>query len=237
VIGKKQVGLILTLLLTWPILAMSMAGEQEKNFTAEQTFLFNVIKNRRSVRAYKSTPVPKAHILQILDMARMAPTSGNQQPWKFLVVQSREKLAELKAACINRSLNRLKMNLAITPEKFKQREKRIKNYYQTCLSAPVFIVVLVDKQCKYPSYTRHDGPLAAANLIMAARALGYGTVYYTDSIPSDITQKVLGIPERYERICITPLGIPVEWPKQPAKKELKDFVVFEQFAEGVNGEE
>ena len=48
----------------------------------------DLIKSRRTVRAFKDTPVPEEHLLNILDMARMAPTSGNQQPWKFLVVRS-----------------------------------------------------------------------------------------------------------------------------------------------------
>jgi nitroreductase len=53
----------------------------------------------------------------------------------------------------------------------------------------------------------HDGPLAAGYLLLAARALGYGTVYVTDSIRGDFTRKVLNIPDRYNRVCITPVGI------------------------------
>ena len=54
--------------------------------------VFDVIHKRRSVREYQPTPVPEEHIRKILDAARMAPTSGNQQPWKFLVIRDRKKL-------------------------------------------------------------------------------------------------------------------------------------------------
>ena len=77
-----------------PSLATGQAGAA--SYTAEQEYLFDIIKNRRTVRDFKPTPVPKEHILKILDMARSAPTSGNQQPWKFLVVQDRAKLDRLK---------------------------------------------------------------------------------------------------------------------------------------------
>ena len=65
---------------------------------------------------------------------------------------------------------------------------------------------------------------------MAARALGYGTVYVTDAIPEQATREVLGIPGRYERVCITPLGIPDGWPDAMPKKKLEEFVVYESFA-------
>ena len=91
------------------------------------------------------------------------------------------------------------------------------------------MVVLVDRQSTYPDYNRFDGPMAAANLFLAARALGYGTVFYTDTISPEVTRRVLRIPERYEQVCITPIGVPSEWPKSPAKKELADFIVYEGF--------
>jgi nitroreductase len=64
---------------------------------------------------------------------------------------------------------------------------------------------------------------------LAARALGYGTVYVTDAIPEQVTREVLGIPGRYERVCITPLGIPDGWPEPMPKRKLEEFVVFESF--------
>ncbi len=210
------------------------AEDQKASYTSEQEYLFNIFTSRRSVRAYKPDAIPDEHIKKILDIARSAPTSGNQQPWKFLVVKNRKKLDELKNACIDRSLTRARMSGTLNEEQFKTREKSIRDYYEKTLSAPVYIVVLVNKQCKYPAYTKHDGPLAAGYLMIAARSLGYGTVYYTDSIPEDLTMKVFNIPEQFERICITPLGIPETWPKSPQKKALGEFVVMEKFVKGVN---
>lgn len=191
--------------------------------------IFDVFKKRRSVRSYQSTSVPEEHITKIVDAARMAPTAGNQQPWKFMVVRDRNKLDELENACITHSVELYKERERPSEEEMNKYEERLRTYYQKVFSAPVFIVVLVDTQSKWPSYNKHDGPLAAGYLMLAARALGYGTVFFTDSITDEVTRNVLGIPERYERVCITPIGVPEEWPETPAKKDLDELIVYESF--------
>lgn len=196
---------------------------------ASELSIFDVFQKRRSVRSYKSTPVPEEHITKIIDAARMAPTAGNQQPWKFLVVRDRNKLDELENACITHSVELYKESKHPSEEEIKNYEERLRTYYQKVFSAPVFIVVLVDTQSKWPSYNRHDGPLAAGYLMLAARALGYGTVFFTDSITDEVARNVIGIPERYERICITPIGVPGEWPETPCKKDLDELIVYESF--------
>ena len=64
--------------------------------------------------------------------------------------------------------------------------------------------------------------------MLAARALGYGSVCITDAIPEEATQKAFNIPERYNRVCITPIGIPVEWPTKE-KKLLRPFLLRRPF--------
>ncbi len=203
-------------------------------YTPDQEFMFKVFKTRRSVRKFKSDPVPEDHVRKIIDMARTAPTSGNQQPWKFLVITEREKIEELKKELLNSYMEKFKKR-GITDQKImEERIKRMKEYYSNYLSAPVNIVVLTDSQSKYPTYNRYDGPLAAGYLMLAARALGYGTVFATDSISPDITKKVFEIPENYEIVCFTPLGVPETWPESKQKKPLNEFIVINKFIEGVN---
>jgi len=74
-----------------------------------------------------------------------------------------------------------------------------------------------------------DGALAAGYLMLAARALGYGTVFCTDSIPEKLTKKIFDIPDHFTRICITPVGVPESWPESPLKKSLDELVVYEMF--------
>ncbi|MBT8397359.1 MAG: hypothetical protein HKO65_06455 [Gemmatimonadetes bacterium] len=192
----------------------------------EELSFFDVIKNRRSVREFEPTRIPEEHITQILDAARMAPTSGNQQPWKFVLIKDRSVIDELKEACVQKSLQvRAARGMEATPEVAEQVAEGLQGYF----SAPVYVVILTDGESRYPTYNHWDGPMAAGYLMLAARALGYGTVFITDSIPADVTKEVLNIPDRFTRVCITPLGVPVAWPDTPEKKGLDEFIVLNRF--------
>ncbi len=54
-----------------------------------------VIENRRSIRKYKNTPVPRETILEILEAARIAPSAAHRQPWHFIVVEDKNKIEKL----------------------------------------------------------------------------------------------------------------------------------------------
>jgi nitroreductase len=188
--------------------------------------IWDVFKKRRSVRKFKPDAIPEMDIARILDAARTPPTSGNQQPWKFLVIRDPEKIRQLKEACVKLHMDRFdgRKDDTAAQEKFETGVRsRLAGYF----SAPVYIVVLTDNKSQYPGYNHWDGPMAAGFLTLAARALGYGTVFITDVIPDSVTREVLRIPDRYTRVCITPLGIPVEWPDAPPKKKLEEFIAYE----------
>ncbi len=49
--------------------------------------LLKLMKERRSIRAYKPDPVPEEYVEEILEAGRWAPSSANSQPWDFIVVK------------------------------------------------------------------------------------------------------------------------------------------------------
>jgi nitroreductase len=57
------------------------------------------IQKRCSIRRFKPTPVEKAKIEKVLEAGRRAPSWGNTQPWRFIVVQDKAKREELAKAC------------------------------------------------------------------------------------------------------------------------------------------
>jgi nitroreductase len=196
--------------------------------TDMESNIWHTIFNRRSVRKFKPDTIPQKDILRIIDAARMAPTSGNQQPWKFLVIKDRNKINEIKEACINASMAYFNSKND-NKETKEQYTAKVRKTFEDYCSAPVYIVVLTDNNSIYPDYNHWDGPLAAGYLMLAARAMGYGTVFITDAISEKVTKDVLKIPDNYTRVCITPLGIPYEWPASPPKKKLEDFIIMEKF--------
>ena len=201
----------------------------EIRYTSDQTYLFNIIKNRRTARKFKSTPVPKEHMLKILDAARSAPTAGNQQPWKFLVIQDRKKIDRLQKEALLWHLDEYKKRRNPTQEEPSRNKDAIKKLLENVLSAPIYVAVLVDSTAKHPNYILYDGTLAAGNLMIAARALGYGTGFFTTFFPEEKMRKFFSIPEQYKLICFTPVGVPDKWPETPPKRKLEEMVIFESF--------
>jgi nitroreductase/ketosteroid isomerase-like protein len=217
-----------------PINRYQTEGNPEIKYTSDQVFLFDTIKNRRTVRKFKSAPIPEEHILKILDAARLAPTAGNQQPWKFLVIQNRKTLAALQKEALSWYLDLYRLKKRPAEAELTQATESVKKTLENVLSAPVYIAVLVDSRAQYADYVLYDGTLAAGNLMIAARALGYGTGFFTSFFPEDRMKEFFNIPDQYRLICLTPVGIPEEWPQAPPKKKLEDVVIFESFNERTN---
>jgi nitroreductase/ketosteroid isomerase-like protein len=212
-----------------PISRFSTEANPEVKYTADQQFLFDTIKNRRTVRKFKADPVPREHLLKILDAAHYAATSGNQQPWKFLVVQDRQKLDALKKAALAWTLKKYEEGGRMPQDERNAVRQKLQGVLDSVLSAPVYVAVLVDSQSAYPGYNFFDGTLAMGNLMIAARALGYGTGFFTSYFPGPEMKKFFNIPDQYTLICFTPIGVPDAWPPTPSKKDLKDLVIFETF--------
>ena len=49
-----------------------------------------LLKSRRSIRAYKPDPIPDKYIQKIIEAARWAPSGGNSQPWEFVVIKRKD---------------------------------------------------------------------------------------------------------------------------------------------------
>lgn len=208
------------------------AGAASLSRAAQDDSLLAAFTKRQTVRRYKPDPVPEDHLRQILDAARRAPTCMNQQPWKFLIIRKPETIERMKKETLALLAQRFESpaakQLGLSPADFEARKKKSVEFTSGYFTAPVYVVVLVDSESACSTYAqRHDGPIAAGYLMIAARAFGYGTAYLTDGIPDQVTKDVLKIPERYKRVCITPIGVPDGWPRQQQKRKLEEMVAYE----------
>ena len=57
--------------------------------------VFECIRSRRTVRSFKSDPIPDRVVTRILQAGRWAPSSRNTQPWRFIVIRDRETLTAI----------------------------------------------------------------------------------------------------------------------------------------------
>ena len=178
--------------------------------------VLEAIKTRRSIRKYKTTPVDDRTLEQVLEAAQWAPSWANTQCWRFIVVRDtgiRTQLAET-----------LSSNNPAT---------------DAILNAPLVIVACaqIKRSGHYhgePSTDKGDGwlmfdtGLAMQNLVLAAHALGLGTVH-VGAFDAKKAEEALGVPEGYCVVEMTPLGYPDQEAKTPPRKELSEIVLYEKF--------
>jgi len=171
--------------------------------------LFQVIRDRRSIRKYKDTPVEPEKIEQLLDAARLAPSWKNMQCWRFLVLSDPARRASLLEAFPDDN-----------PGK------------KAIATAPTVIVVCADPAQSGVEngieYFIADTAIAFEHLSLAAHALGLGTCcmgWYDEGV----IKSALGIPEGIRIIGVTPIGYPDQEPKPRPRKELSEIAFFENW--------
>lgn len=182
--------------------------------------LFEAIKNRRSIRRYTSDPVDDEKIEAILEAGRWAPSWGNTQCWRFVVVRD----PKIKAAITN-SLIEIKLP-----------DKVVENPATAAVNiAPVIIVVCArmgrsgyehsavggEAVTDKGDWFMFDTALAVQNMVLAAHALGLGTVII-GAFDAVKTAEALGLPEGYRAVALFPVGVPAQEGKTPPRKELSE---------------
>ncbi|MEM2319929.1 MAG: nitroreductase family protein [Candidatus Bathyarchaeia archaeon] len=175
------------------------------------------IKTRRSIRKFKSDPVEEEKLEAVLEAARWAPSWANTQCWEFIVVRNPET----------------KSRLAETLPPWNPAIGAVK-------SAPIVIVAcaklgvsgffngkpVTDKG----DFFMFDVALALQNLTLAAHSLGLGTLH-VGAFDAKKAAEILGVPNGVSVVELMPLGYPMEVPKAPRRKELKDFLYFERYGQ------
>lgn len=159
---------------------------------------YDVIKQRRSVRAYRSTPVEQEKLARVLEAARLAPTAANRQPIQLYVIRKKELRRRLMEA-------------------YSQ---------QWFADAPIIICACARPSEAWArmdgkSYADVDTTIAMDHLILAATAEGLGTCWIGAFNPERL-REVLGIPTELEPVALTPLGYPAAEPGPTSRKPLDD---------------
>ncbi len=81
-----------------PTRQVSAAQAAQRPYQQEKAMLLDLLRTRRSVRRYTEQPVETEKINQILEAARLAPSSKSKWPWQLVVVRERERLDQLATA-------------------------------------------------------------------------------------------------------------------------------------------
>jgi nitroreductase len=185
--------------------------------------LFETIRTRRSIRRFSGKPVEDEKLTAILEAARQAPSWANFQCWRFIVVKAptlKEKISELSY-----------VESFFSPLGYKANPAR-----QGLAEAPIVIVACGDPSqsgniWSQPYYMTDIG-IASQNLMLAARALGLGSVF-VGVFDEQKLRSLLGIPSNIRIVGLFPIGYPLEEKTSgPTRKPLSEIVFHEKWGKG-----
>jgi len=162
-----------------------------------------LLLSRRSIRAFEERDVSDDTIRRILDVARYAPSAKNSQPWEFVVIRDGET---------------------------KKRLASIHRYAYPLQRAPVAIAVLCDPKLSPDSYLV-DCANVTIYLMLAAHALGLGTVWIQSLRNIKEIREIIGAPEGKVPVALIALGWPAERPEARPRRDLREITYINRYGE------
>jgi len=190
---------------------MEASNARQKSSEFHSSVL-DVIKNRRSRRAYATRPVENEHIQSLFEAARWAPSSVNEQPWLYIYA-TREQQHELWSRI------------------FDALNDSNKVWVQT---VPVLIASFVRT-----TFTRNDRPnssarydLGAANAFLSLQATHLGlNVHQMGGFDAEKLRANLNLPAGYEPVVILAIGYPGEADILPENLKLREVAPRERYVQ------
>jgi len=186
-----------------------------------------VILSRRSVRLYKDQQVPEDLVRRILEAGRFAPSAGNCQPWKFVVVRDKEILDALAGSVIAVCKNMVEMfgqakpPDPLHPVPYSAVGMIAAGRFGIFHGAPT--VILIFKDGRGVVNPDLDCGIAGQNMVLAAHSLGLGTCWVSFAgfafqyVPE--WQERFGIEFPYEFVTSVAVGYPEGSPNGMAQRE------------------
>ena len=172
--------------------------------------LMEAVKRRYSHKQpFSDTAVPLEHLLQISEAGLMAPTGINSQCVHLIILENKNAIAPVLTASASKSLE----------------------------SAPTAIALFTDSvgQTGMKNFEIEDYSAAAENILLAATALGYASVWLDSPYFSEAAQKAvckaLRVPETFSLRVMLPIGIPAEPGIRRPKKPFRERVFLNIYGE------
>jgi len=162
----------------------------------------SVLASRFSCRSFRTDPVPRERIVELLEAACSAPSAGNVQPWRFVVVTDAAHRQALAAAAFGQAF---------------------------VAAAPVTVVVCAvprESARGYGArgrdlYCLQDTAAAVENLLLAATAAGLGACW-VGAFDEEAAHRALGLEPGWRPVAMIPLGSPAEAPARRTRRPLDD---------------
>ena len=208
------------------------------------TDLADLIKSRRSIRAWQNKSVPEDMLIQAIELATYAPNAGNQQNWHFYIILNHDVLSSIadvvqanaeliakwpESKTIGDIADRMLQRIAVFRSAPAAITLAVKQY-RSPIDEVLALRGQTDPQAKQMREWRKTADTkiqsvssAIANLLLVLHQMGLGAVWMTGPMQAkgDI-EKVLKIPSGEDLIAFIPVGFPAENPPPNERKPVTE---------------
>ena len=180
----------------------------------EDTPVVRAIKARRSIRTYMDVPVEWDKIITAVEAAMVAPSAGNLQVWRYVVVRKQEKRKQIAEACLQQ-------------------------YWMEQAPVHVVIVAKLEKEEQFYGkrgvdlYSVQDCAMAAMNVMLAAHDLGLGSCFVS-AFDENALSRIFGLPETVKPQGVVTLGYTDQKPSPPIRFRSESIVGIENYGTAMN---
>jgi nitroreductase len=159
----------------------------------------DLFRHQRAIRNFSDQAVPDELVHQVLTAAIHAPSGSNTQPWHFIVIRDQ---------AVKNAISEVYEEIRAT---YRPASPSASGDRQPLSAAPVLIVACVNTPASGEAGFQTGASIypSVQNLMLAARAIGLGTVLTTlHRRRKERIHEILGIPDHIESAAIIPLGWP-----------------------------
>ena len=178
-----------------------------------------LVMKRRSIRSFKSDPIPDDYVEKIIEAARFAPSGANSQPWEFVVLTEREMKDKIVDIVKETSNSVYKIGQTRPPDERHPADNR-RLTHPGFKEAPVFIILFGDKRLMdtFPlsAYLNHGDEILVSSLAstflymnLAATSLGLASQWVSATaqpLAQALIKELLGVPRDYKLYDMMAVG-------------------------------
>jgi nitroreductase len=212
--------------------------------------LYEAMRCAPTTRRFKTDPVQRETLLRVLDSARFAPSGGNRQGWRMVVVQDAARRAALRDLYLPGWRAYLESTggsaVLANPGSFEpsvvRRVQGANEYAERLDEVPVHLVVgvrlsdLAVTDAELPRQSIVGGASVypfVQNLLLGLRAEGLGAALTTLLVPAEAeVKRLLEIPEEIALAAHIGVGYRAEeWPRRLARRPVAEFAFSERYGD------
>jgi nitroreductase len=186
--------------------------------TAEMADFSELLSKRRSIRDYEDMAVSLDLVKEIIRDSCFAPSSGDGQPWRFIIVNNKEWIKKLS----DESKRNILSYIELKPDApLKKYESTLRNkHFNVFYNAPCLVYIGGSEKVRS---LQVDCALAASYFMFSAAAKGLGTCWVGlgTNIQDAKVREHIGMPKDYRIVAPIVVGYPRNIPGRPDNREAK----------------